>query len=49
MERTLITFSFMNLITIPIMALLGFLLVAALYQGGQMAGIIPDNGDGSQS
>jgi hypothetical protein len=42
-ERTLISFNVPNLITIPLMAFLGFLLVAVVYQVFQQA-----TGGGSQ-
>jgi hypothetical protein len=46
MERTLISFNVPNLITIPLMAFLGFLLVAFVWQLVQRA---TGGGTGSQS
>lgn len=45
MERTLISFNVPNLITIPLMAFLGFLLVAIVWQMVQRA--TGNTGDGN--
>lgn len=50
MDRTLISFNVPNLITIPLMAFLGFLLAAVVWQFVRKSGIVPpgmmaDTGD----
>jgi len=48
-DRTLISFSVANLITVPIMAFLGFLGAALIWQLAKRSvpGLAGDNGDGS--
>lgn len=47
MDRTLISFSVANLITVPVMAFLGFLLAALIWQLAKRAvpGLADDGGD----
>lgn len=40
MERSLISFNVPNLITIPIMAALGFLLASVLWQFARKSGVV---------
>lgn len=46
MERTLIHFNVPNLITIPLMAFLGFLLLSVVYQLVLRTGVIGGGGSG---
>lgn len=41
MDRTLISFNVPNLITVPLMAFLGFLAAAVIWQFAQKAGLGP--------
>lgn len=45
MERTLISFNVPNLITIPVMAFLGFLVLGVAYQLVLRTGLVPSKGD----
>lgn len=49
MERTLISFNVPNLITIPLMAFAGFLLLSVIYQLAIRSGVVGRGGGGEMS